>query len=190
MEITDIKNPWRKAFQPAYFRGARFHVDTDARKGGRRVALHQYPKRNLPYAEDMGRTAFQIDVQGYLIGPDYLTDMDWLIDALEADGPGELTLPLPYKLQDVTVMVQGYSVTTSREKGGFCSVEMAFVEYGDANFRSTVATPAQVDQAATNVENTVAGTPTATSATEAQPYSAVYNSADVTDVVPNLNMEE
>jgi prophage DNA circulation protein len=186
MIITDIKNPWRKAFRPAWFRGAFFHVDTDARAGGRRVALHQYPKRNLPYAEDMGRTAFAITVQGYLIGPNYLDDMDILIGCLEDDGPGLLSLPLPYNLQDVMVMVQGYSVTTSREKGGYCAVEMAFVEYGEPNFRSTVATPAQINESATTVENTVAGTPTPTTATEVQPYAAVYNNAGVSDVVPNL----
>jgi hypothetical protein len=112
--------------------------------------------------------------------------MDILIDALEEDGPGILTLPLPYRQQDLMVMVQGYSATTSKDKGGFCAFEMSFVEYGDPNFRSTVATPAQINESATTVENTVAGTPTPTTATEVQPYAAVYNNAGVSDVVPNL----
>src|SRR4051812_45354637 len=128
MRIRDIHNPWRDKWQTATFRGATFFVETDVRGGGRRVALHQYPKRNTPYAEDMGHTANRFIVHGYLIGPDYLDLKNSLIDALEKDGPGMLRLPLPYQMADVNVMVQAYSITEARERGGACAVEMDFVE--------------------------------------------------------------
>jgi prophage DNA circulation protein len=182
--IRDIPNQpqWRTKYQTAWFRGAVFHVETDVRAGGRRVALHQYPKRNIPYAEDMGRTANAFQVQGYLIGPTYLDDKDILVACLEQDGPGMLRLPMPYRMSDINVMVQSYSITESRERGGFCTVEMTFVEYGDPTYRYQPAPPAKVEQSATNVENTVAGTPTPSTLQEILPYNNVWNGSGV----PNM----
>jgi prophage DNA circulation protein len=179
--IRDIHNPWRDKFQRAKFRNAIFYVETDIRGGGRRVALHQYPKRNLPYAEDMGHTANTFNVQGFLITTDgtYLTLKNDLIDALEQDGPGMLRLPLPYQMSDVQVMVQQYSITESREKGGMCVVDMSFVEYGDPAYRSTISTPSQIEQSAQKVESSVMGPPAPDTVQQAQPYTNVYKGANV-----------
>ena len=68
MKITDLPSAWRSKWVQAKFRDAMFYVETDARQSGRRVALHQYPKRNTPYAEDMGRAAINIQINGYVIG--------------------------------------------------------------------------------------------------------------------------
>ena len=179
---------WRKSLQQAQFRTALFFVDTDARVGGRRVALHEYPKRNVPYAEDMGHKATRLTVQGYLVwkdgdqlGSNYLDLKNDLITALEADGPGLLRLPLPYLKQDIWVMVQQYSVTESRERGGMCVVEMDFIEYGDPNFRANVLSAAQIMQAATSLEQVSLMAASATSPTkqlasfsQASPYYDAY----------------
>lgn len=181
-------NPWRSRWKQAKFRDAEFFVETGGHAGGRRVALHEYPKRNVPYAEDMGKRANVWSVQGYLIGPDYLDAKDALITALDKDGPGQLRLPLPYQMRDVKVMVQSYSITETRERGGMCQVEMQFVEYGDPNYRNTVSTPQEIQKSANSVENTVLGPqqPTAMTAQQAIPYVQVYNGADVSNSVPNL----
>ncbi|MET3995998.1 hypothetical protein ABID65_007670 [Bradyrhizobium sp. S3.9.2] len=186
--IRSFKNPWRDRWQQAAFRGAPFFVETGGQGGGRRVTMHEYPKRNTPYAEDMGKRANRYTVQGYLIGPDYLSLRDALITALEKDGPGMLRLPLPYKMQDVKVMVQGYSITEARERGGMCAIEMDFVEYGDPNYRSTNSTPGEIQKSATGVENSVIGDqePSAETAQQAAPYAQVYNNANVSNSVPNL----
>lgn len=188
MDIMDkrlvSKSPWRQKFRDAWFRGASFHVETDVRAGGRRVALHQYPKRNTPYAEDMGRSANTFQVQGYLIGPNYLDDKEILVACLEKDGPGLLRLPLPYQGSDVMVMVQQYTVTESRERGGMCTVDMTFVEYGDPAYRPTVSTPAQIDQSAQKVESSVMGPPAPTTVAETAPYTSVYNGAAVPNTPP------
>jgi prophage DNA circulation protein len=180
-KIKDIHNPWRDRWQNAMFRGCGFFVETGTMAGGRRVALHQYPKRNVPYAEDMGKTANRFSVQGYLIGPNYLDAKDALIEALEKDGPGMLRLPLPYKMRDVQVMVQGYSVSENRERGGFCQVEMEFVEYGDPNYRTVTSTPAQIEQSAKQTESAVMGPPAPETAAEVAPYAKVAADASVND---------
>jgi prophage DNA circulation protein len=182
------KYPWREKYQQAWFRGASFHVETDMRASGRRVALHQYPKRNTPYAEDMGRQAIQFKVQGYLIGPNYLDDKDILIGCLEADGPGLLQLPMPYQGGTIMVMVQSYAVTEARERGGYCVVDMGFIEYGDPVWRATVSTAAEIQKSATNVESAVTGPdqPTTQTAQEAAPYANTYMSTDISNFVPSF----
>jgi len=152
MRIKDLKNPWRDKWQNASFRGERFFVEGDMRSSGRRVVVHEYPKRNVPYSEDMGRVAVQIKVQGYLIGPKYLDLKNALIAALEKDGPGMLRLPLPYQMADIKVMVNSYSVTEARERGGFCTVDMQFSEYGDPSYREVISTGEAIDKSANDLE--------------------------------------
>lgn len=159
MRIKDLKNPWRNRYQEAAFRNAQFFVETDARTGGRRVAIHEYPKRNVPYAEDMGRKAMRFLVQGYLIGPHYWEQKNNLIAELEKDGPGQLRLPLPIQMADVKVMVMSYTVTEAREKGGYCQVDMDFTEYGDPEFRQQISTTAVIADRAFNLQEQLIGPP-------------------------------
>jgi hypothetical protein len=201
--IRKVKNPWRDKWQTALFRDAMFFVETDARTGGRRVALHQYPKRNTPYAEDMGRSANKFVVQGYLIGPVYLDLKDNLVTALEKDGPGWLRLPLPFQMSDQYVMVMSYSVTQAREKGGFCAIDMEFVEYGDPAYRQVVSTTDEINKSATNLEDNTIGpklntigpqqpapgdailtdtsVPGDAILTDTAPYAQIYSDAILTD---------
>jgi prophage DNA circulation protein len=140
-------NPWRDKYQQASFRGAIFHTETDARNSGRRVALHQYPKKDIPYAEDMGRRAVRHPITGYLIGPNYIGPRDELVNACETEGPGQLIHPL---LKPMQVICENYTVTESRERGGYCVFEMMFVEAGsDAGSSATQSTSAQASQSAT-----------------------------------------
>jgi prophage DNA circulation protein len=132
--------PWREAILPASFKGAGFHVETDARVSGRRIALHEFPKRDDPYAEDMGKRAVRYAVTGYLITApgttrqsagtfDYRPARDRLINALESDGPGPLVHPL-LPNNPLLVMCEAYTVTETRERGGMATFEMTFVEAG------------------------------------------------------------
>lgn len=205
--IQNVPSNWRASYQQASFRGAIFFVETDARAGGRRVAMHEYPKRNTPYAEDMGRRAVRFTVQGYLIMDqvpttvagftpnNYLDLKDALIAALEADGPGMLRLPLPYRKSDVMVQVQQYSVTESRERGGSCVIEMDFVEYGDPVYRPDISTANAVLAAAAAAELAMlavaTGTPLAgvfasAAFAQAASYYQVYSEAGVPPASANL----
>jgi prophage DNA circulation protein len=126
-----IAYPWREGLRPASFRGASFRIEVQGQAGGRRVALHEYPKRDTPYGEDMGRRATRYRVTGYLVGPNYTRERDRLTAALDAAGPGTLVLPV---LSAMEVMCDGYQVSEFREKGGWCAFEMSFVEAGTPGF--------------------------------------------------------
>lgn len=125
------QQPWRDGFGPASFRGAFFHVESDSLTSGRRLAVHEYPKRDTPYAEDMGRSARAFRITAYLVGPDYIEARDALRDACELEGPGTLLLP---KLSAMQVACNNYSVTEFRERGGYCMFELQFVEAGLPGF--------------------------------------------------------
>jgi prophage DNA circulation protein len=147
-------NPWRDKYQQASFRGAIFYTENDARNSGRRVALHQYPHRDTPYAEDLGRRAVVHPVTGYLIGPNYIGPRDQLINALEAEGPGQLIHPL---LRPMQVICTNYTVTETRERGGYCTFEMSFVEAGsDGGSSPTQDTASAATQSANSTSASAA----------------------------------
>lgn len=119
--------PWRAALQPASFNGAVFHVEVGGQAGGRRNTIHQFPKQDTPYTEDMGRKARRWPITGYIIGPNYTSDRDDLISACESGGSGTLVHPT---LGSVAVNCDTYSVSEARDRGGVCTFEMDFVESG------------------------------------------------------------
>jgi prophage DNA circulation protein len=129
--------PWRMRLLPASFAGAQFHVEHQGRSGGRRIVLHEYPKRSTPYAEDMGRAAFRYQMTGYIVGPSYYAGKIALMDALDNSEGG--TLVDPY-IGAKKCICERYSVSESRDRGGYCQFEMSFVEMG-----SPGNTPEQVN---------------------------------------------
>jgi len=78
----------------ASFRGIPFLVDVSERGGGRRAVVHEFPLRDDPFVEDLGRRARTFRVDGYVLGDEYIAERDALLAALEdVSGPGELVHP-------------------------------------------------------------------------------------------------
>ena len=170
-QISDLRNPWRDILlsEPASFRGWVFHVENGGRSSGRRVVAHEYPKRNDPYAEDMGRQARRFQFSGYLIyrpsNPlyEYTKQRVNLYNALEQDDAGPLKHPV-FAPGGSGIMVQceRYSMTESRERGGYTVFEMSFVEAGTAvKAEGTSNTVSKVDTAAANAESAAINDPNA-----------------------------
>src|SRR6185312_12682604 len=101
--------PWRVKLLPASFAGVQYHVEQQGRSGGRRVVLHEYPKRDTPYAEDMGRSAFRYQITGYLVGPRYNETKRQLMRVLDSSEGG--TLIDPYLGEPLKCVCERYSVT-------------------------------------------------------------------------------
>ena len=127
---------WKRNLRPSSFRGVEFFVDTAARAGGRRQSVFEFPKKDMPYAEDMGRRARRFPVTAYLIGDDYQARRDALIAALEQEGPGLL---VHYTFGTHRVSSDTYTVSERRERGRMCEIEMQFVESGAPPSRAIVA---------------------------------------------------
>ncbi|MDQ2764513.1 MAG: DNA circularization N-terminal domain-containing protein [Pseudomonadota bacterium] len=132
-----------KGLLPASFRGAPFAVLADEVGGGRRIALHQYPGKDEPWAEDMGRAARQYRFRGFIVdgdvvfagGPIQLQRV-LLLAALEKSGSGVLTHPT---LGVLNVSVARFSVGEDLGAGRMSSVDVEFVESGKRSFPSILS---------------------------------------------------
>ena len=119
---------WRDRLLPGSFRFARFHIQShEAEAAGRRAHVHEYPGRDEPYAEDLGRRARGFEVEAYVVGPDYMLDRDALLAACDAAGPG--TLVHPY-LGTRRVLCIGCKVSESTRQGGMSRFSLTFAEAG------------------------------------------------------------
>lgn len=164
---------WRSALREASFRGAPFHVEQQARAGGRRLVVHEYPKMDdgSPYTEDMGRLARRYQITGYVIqkqsarmiprgsafSVDYDEARDRLIKALEAFGPGTLVDPYNNRVGPMIFCCERYSEVEQKDRGGYAQFDMSFVEAGLSTFPFTgLDTQAQVTQASDNSTNAAA----------------------------------
>lgn len=120
---------WRDRLQPASFRGVPFFVDAADLEAGRRVVLHEYPLRDLPSAQDLGRAQRKFGVTAYVLGKDYLDARDRLLEALETGGAGTLILPT-WPAQQM-VLAAPARLSESKEEGGICRIALQFAEAGE-----------------------------------------------------------
>lgn len=139
---------WREDLRPASFRGIEFKVESHDFETGRRGPDHEFAQRSQPYAEDTGRKARQYSITGYILGSDYFSDRDALIDACEKEGPGELIHPYYGRLQ---VVCRSCKVRESSRDGGFVSFSLNFSEAGVQLF------PDSKSDTAFNVSSSVLG---------------------------------
>lgn len=119
--------PWQDELRPASFRRVAFHVDVATTSAGRRLARHEYPQRDTPYLEDMGRKAREYKVEAFLVGPEYMAERDALLGAIEEAGPGQLVHPY---LGTQLVTVSDFELTESTASGGYAKLVITFVEAG------------------------------------------------------------
>jgi prophage DNA circulation protein len=113
------------------YKGTEFWCVSHDQSGGRRVTKHQFPKRDKPFPEDLGREGEDISIKIICSGDDYDLERDELIKLFSAEGPGELITPW---FGSVFVQHGKYSVTHSRRDGGMCEVSVSFTEMNDPSF--------------------------------------------------------
>ena len=85
---------WREQLQEASYRGVIFHVRSDEREVGRRLAVHEFPFAADPYVEDLGRAPDRFNLDAYIVGDDVFGQYQTLVDALTQAGSGELIHPI------------------------------------------------------------------------------------------------
>jgi prophage DNA circulation protein len=161
-----LESAWRKDLLPAHFDGKAFHVDNGSRESGRRIVLHEFPKKEEPYAEDMGKRAVAFSVRGYCIvyphedasasdlyRNDYRIARNALQARLETGQTGVLQLPL---LPPMKVKCQRYRLTEEDKFGGYCVFDMQFVEAGVQPFMPNTDTGANLQAQADALKSNLA----------------------------------
>ncbi|MHA6236879.1 DNA circularization protein [Pseudomonas fluorescens group sp. PF-69] len=143
---------WVKKLNPASFRGLRFGVLGSEQRFGRRVAVHEYPNRDKPFVEDMGRSTRSINLVGFLIedshvygGGSVLEQRELMIAAAEKAGPGILIHPTLGQLT-VSLPDGGLSVVERWDEGRYFELHFSFIEAGERVFPAAkVATKSLLD---------------------------------------------
>ncbi|MBX8542132.1 DNA circularization N-terminal domain-containing protein [Pseudomonas cichorii] len=136
---------WRDRLMPASFRGIGFFVDTDSVPVGRKGQLHEFPQRDEPYFESLGKESQIYTMEAFLVGDDCFERRDRLLEALEVNGAGELVHPWLGRMQ---VQVGGCILKHNRTEGGVVRLSLKF--YPDQPLRfptSTINTRRQLVQA-------------------------------------------
>ena len=145
---------WEESYRKGSFRGVPFVTKDDLLRGGRRGVVHEYPMRNLPYPQDIGKKARRYQLNAILVGDDYMMQRDALIGALETPGPGILVHPY---YGQVEVALDGeYTISQTTENGGMCRVTATFVDAGANVFPAAVADTAAAMKAAANAVDVAA----------------------------------
>ncbi|WP_454843317.1 DNA circularization protein [Pseudomonas gorinensis] len=151
----DSNKTWPEMLNKASFRGVPFAVYGGDSRFGRRLALHEYPGRDKPYIEDMGRSTRRIRMSGFLVtdslvygGGNVLAQRDALVAAVESAGPGALMHPTLGALK-VSVPSEGLSVVERWDMGRYFEISIVFIESGDRVFPSiTTSTGSLLDNMA------------------------------------------
>lgn len=125
-DLRRVTHPDGRRLVGASFRGVPFFVEMAESGGGRRTVTHEFPLRDNPFVEDLGRKARTFRIDGYVIGDDYLAHRDALLSACEeVSGPGELVHPYRGTLVAICTNV-GWRV--SKTDGGMATFALEFAE--------------------------------------------------------------
>lgn len=131
--------------QQASLGGVPFGVLSGESRFGRRQAVHEYPFRDTPWVEDMGRSARRINVTGFLIendaiygGGDVIAQRDRMIAVAESPGASTLIHPT---LGRLNVSLLGISITEKWDAGRYFELGFSFIESGQRVFPEIGSAP-------------------------------------------------
>lgn len=133
---------WRDKLLPASFRGVSFLIPQTSVPVGMKGQLHEFPQRDTPFFEQLGKQSQVHKMTAWVIGDDCFERRDKLIEALNTPGGGELVHPWLGKMQ-----VKAGECDMSHEfvGGGMVSFDLTF--YPDVPLKTPAAkvnTQAQV----------------------------------------------
>ncbi|KPC36292.1 Prophage PSPPH01 [Pseudomonas syringae pv. cilantro] len=114
---------WRDSLLPASFRGVGFFIEKAVVPVGRKGQLHEFPQRDEPYFESLGKQSQVHTLTAFIVGRDCFEQRDKLLQALEQEGAGELVHPW---LGRMPVQVGQCSVTHTLSEGGLVKLDLMF----------------------------------------------------------------
>lgn len=125
-QLSSVTLPDGRVLVAGSFRGVPFRTVGGEIRVGRRNQVNEYPQRDEPYVDDLGRRGRRYPVDAYLIGDNYFQERDELIKAFETKGAGELIHPR-YGIVRVSLETEG-SFKETTEEGGLVRITVTFVE--------------------------------------------------------------
>jgi hypothetical protein len=130
--LLGVDASWLRRLRVASFRGVPFHFDRVGHSYGRRYAMHQYPGRDQPWAEPLGRAQRTWTISAYHIGDDFPSARERLRQACEDNAePGSLILPIVGRVEAVCT---DFSFDDTRIVGRHSAISLTFAESGTRQF--------------------------------------------------------
>lgn len=120
--------------RPASFRGVSFEVSSTKLQVGRRVQVFEYPQRDVPFVEDLGRSARTVTIEAVVTGDDYISRMKKIIAACEKEGSGKYVDPW---LGSMTVTPKSTSAPVF-DSIRVAKITITFVESGELRFPNSL----------------------------------------------------
>lgn len=171
-----IARDWLRTLWPASFKGVPFKVERDMEGAGRRVIIHEFPMRDIPYLEDLGEARRFFDVLAYVASDRADAEAAALIQACAARGAGVLVLP---SHGPITVRCLSANRRRDKDRHGYIAVSMNMVREGASGALGSVAMLANLAfAAADNLSAALAASFAASVRTNRQPGFVVDQTTD------------
>lgn len=139
-----------RELRKASFRGVPFCVERIEMQTGRRVVTHEYPQRDKPYVEDLGRATRKFTITAFVIGEDYIEQIEKLLAAIEEPGSGTFVHP---QLGEMRATLTAENKVTFSVTERMASVTLVAIESGELEFpSSTTDTVAAAQEAADELQ--------------------------------------
>jgi prophage DNA circulation protein len=104
------------------------YLDT-SRQIGRRTVAHEFPDRDIPFVEDLGRTARRYTIEAIVLEPGYFEKRDALEEVIERGGVHILSHP--YKGERKVRISGPVNISETSANGGMASFTLNLVEGGE-----------------------------------------------------------
>lgn len=125
---------WRDELLPASFRGISFLIPQATVPVGMKGQLHEFPQRDEPYFEQLGKQSQVHRLTVWIIGDDCFERRDKFLEAIQTPGAGELVHPWLGRMQ---VKAGEAELTHDYQQGGMVSMLVTF--YPDTPLKFPVA---------------------------------------------------
>lgn len=116
---------WKDKLRKASFKGAAFYVASTEGSFGRKTVVHEFPRREFPFAEDLGKKSREFSIEAFVVGENYHTARNKLLEVCNKEGGGDLIHPYLGKLFVVCTAVK---MKESAANGGMAEFSLSFVE--------------------------------------------------------------
>lgn len=146
---------WETTLWPASFGGLSFFVEKTKDQFGKKVVVHEFPRLDAPYVEDLGQKANHFDVVAYFADDAADVEAGALKAMCLAFGPQVLVLP---DEGPISCMFIDGTRDHERDKLGWSAFNLKFVATGAPAALVSVASLAQGVFDAVGALATAAGT--------------------------------
>lgn len=141
---------WQDTLREASYKGVPFLFEEVRGSFGRATSVKRIPGASLPHTQDHGELPRTFALTAVLVGDDYNTTRDQLVDAIVDANPGTLVHPLWGS--HLVRPVGEATITETDRDGGICRLEVTFVRIGQVGAFRRTDTLAQVNRAADAVQ--------------------------------------